>query len=81
MRVHSTKNSSMTLYYRIFPIKLILRMLYLLRVQMCRLHLSAVGAGIANSMLFFLHTANFSYGAKLVYDGEMKFDHVFRLSI
>jgi hypothetical protein len=48
---------------------------------MRRLHLSAIGAGIANSMLYFLHTANFSYGAKLVYNGEMKFDHVFRLSI
>lgn len=45
---------------------------------MCRLHLIGIGAGIANSIMFFLHSANFSFGSKLVSDGEMEFDEVFR---
>ncbi|UJR37711.1 hypothetical protein I4U23_030406 [Adineta vaga] len=47
--------------------------------QMCRLHLTALGAGIANSLMYFLHSANFSFGAKLVTNKEMEFDKVFRV--
>ena len=53
-------------------------MIVVFRKQMCRLHLIALGAGIANSMMYFLHSANFSFGAKLVTDKEMEFDKVFR---
>ena len=45
---------------------------------MCRVHLVGVGAGIANSVMYFLHSANFGYGSRLVKDGEVRFDHVFR---
>jgi hypothetical protein len=45
---------------------------------MCRLHLVAIGAAVANSMMYFLHSANFAYGSKLVQNGEMRFDQVFR---
>jgi hypothetical protein len=38
----------------------------------------AIGAGIANSMMYFLHSANFAYGSRLVAEGEMRFDQVFR---
>jgi len=48
------------------------------RKQMCNLHLMGIGAGIANSMMYFLQSTNFAYGSKLVENGEMKFDQVFR---
>ncbi len=52
--------------------------IFVYRNQMCRLHLVAIGAAVANSMMYFLHSANFSYGSKLVQNGEMRFDQVFR---
>jgi hypothetical protein len=48
------------------------------RKQMCRMHLLALGAGLSNSALYFIHCANFAYGSKLVVSGEMRFDHVVR---
>jgi len=45
---------------------------------MFHLHLVAIGAGIANSMMYFLIGANFAFGSKLVQEGEMTFDQVFR---
>jgi hypothetical protein len=45
---------------------------------MCLLHVMAIGAGLAQSMMYFLHAANFAYGSKLVQDQEMTFDKVFR---
>lgn len=45
---------------------------------MCRLHLMGISAGIANSVTYFLYMANFSYGNKLVQNGEMTFDQVVR---
>lgn len=45
---------------------------------MCRMHFLGIGAGIANSMMYFLYSATFSFGSKLVIDGEIKFDAVFR---
>jgi hypothetical protein len=45
---------------------------------MFHLHMVAIGAGIANSMMYFLHSANFAYGSRLVEEGEMRFDQVFR---
>lgn len=48
------------------------------RQQMYRLHLIAIGAAIANSIMYFLHSASFSYGSRLVENGEMTFDKVYR---
>ena len=45
---------------------------------MTRLHLVGIGVGIANSVTYFLHSVNFSYGIRLVRDGEMEFDEVLR---
>ncbi len=45
---------------------------------MCQLHLVAIGAGIANSMMYFLHSASFAYGSQLVQNNEITFDKVFR---
>ncbi len=45
------------------------------------MHLSALGAGLSNSALYFLHCATFAYGSKLVVSGEMKFDHVLRYAV
>jgi hypothetical protein len=52
--------------------------IFAFRKQMCHLHVTALGAGIANSMMYFLHSATFSYGSELAQDGEMTFDQVFR---
>jgi hypothetical protein len=45
---------------------------------MSRLHLVALGAAIANSIIYFLQGTNFVYGGKLVARGEMEFDQVYR---
>ncbi len=45
---------------------------------MCRLHLVALGAALANSIMYFLHITTFTYGSKLVEDKEMAFDNVFK---
>lgn len=45
---------------------------------MFHLHMVAIGAGVANSMMYFLYSANFAYGSKLVEEGEMRFDQVYR---
>ena len=45
---------------------------------MCQLHLIALGAAIANSIMFFVHAATFAYGSKLVEADEMEFYGVFR---
>jgi hypothetical protein len=37
-----------------------------------------IGAGIANSVTYFLYMAVFSYGSKLVEDGDMEFNQVIR---
>ncbi|CAF0788245.1 unnamed protein product [Adineta ricciae] len=47
--------------------------------RMRQLHLIALGAGVANSMMYFLHSASFGYGSKLVVDNEMRFDKVIRV--
>ncbi|CAF2623577.1 unnamed protein product [Rotaria sp. Silwood2] len=46
--------------------------------QKYHIPLVGLGAAIANSIMYFLHTATFSYGSKLVSNHEMTFDHVFR---
>jgi hypothetical protein len=51
------------------------------RKKICQLHLVAIGAGLANSMMYFLHCASFVYGSKLVEEGEMTYDKVFRYSV
>ena len=45
---------------------------------MRQLHLIALGAGVANSVMYFLHSASFGYGSKLVVNNEMRFDKVIR---
>lgn len=40
--------------------------------------MQAVGYGISNSLLFFVHVATFTYGSKLVESGEMTVEQVFR---
>ncbi|CAF0756890.1 unnamed protein product [Adineta steineri] len=47
--------------------------------QMCQLHIMGIGSGVANSVMYFLHSATFAYGSQLVQNGEMKFDAVFRV--
>jgi hypothetical protein len=42
------------------------------------MHYLGIGAGIANSTMYFLHATTFSFGIKLVTDGEIEFDKVFR---
>ncbi|CAF3938442.1 unnamed protein product [Rotaria sordida] len=49
--------------------------------QMYHLHRVGLGAAIANSVIYFLHCATFSYGSKLVNDKEMTYDNVFRVFI
>ncbi|CAF1308683.1 unnamed protein product [Rotaria sordida] len=49
--------------------------------QMCHLHLMGIGTGVANSTIYFAYMATFSYGNKLVKDGDMKFDEVIRILI
>ncbi|CAF3949500.1 unnamed protein product [Rotaria sordida] len=49
--------------------------------QMCRLHLIGIGAGVVNSAIYFVYMATFSYGNKLVKDGDMKFDEVIRILV
>ena len=48
------------------------------RKQIVRLQFVAVGAAIANSVIYFLQGTNFAYGSQLVIRGEMRFDQVFR---
>ena len=48
------------------------------RKQIVRLQFVAVGAAIANSVMYFLQGTNFAYGSQLVIRGEMRFDQVFR---
>jgi hypothetical protein len=45
---------------------------------MCHLHLLAIGAGVGNSVMYFLQCTTFAYGSQLVQDNEIKFDDVFR---
>ncbi|CAF3335982.1 unnamed protein product [Rotaria sp. Silwood2] len=47
--------------------------------QTYRLHLIALGAAIANSIVYFLHSSAFSYGSKLVKNNEMTYVNVFRV--
>ncbi len=51
------------------------------RKKMCHLHKVAIGAAMANSLMYFLHCANFAYGGKLVTDQDMTFSEVFRYRI
>ncbi|UJR07170.1 hypothetical protein I4U23_011458 [Adineta vaga] len=46
-----------------------------------KIHLRAIGYGISNSLIFFLHIATFTYGSKLVENNEMTVDEVFRIFI
>ncbi|UJR11965.1 hypothetical protein I4U23_016143 [Adineta vaga] len=46
-----------------------------------KIHLRAIGYGISNSLIFFLHITTFTYGSKLVENGEMNVDQVFRIFI
>jgi len=48
---------------------------------MYHLHLVGIGAGLANSMMYFLHCASFVYGAKLVENGDMTYNEVFRYRV
>lgn len=41
----------------------------------------ALGKGIANSFLYFIHVTTFSYGASLVESGDLDFAEVFRVFI
>ncbi|CAF2656527.1 unnamed protein product [Rotaria sp. Silwood2] len=43
-----------------------------------RLHLVAIAAGIANSVMYFADGTTFWYGSKLVQNGETIFENVFR---
>ncbi|CAF4760503.1 unnamed protein product [Rotaria sp. Silwood1] len=45
----------------------------------CRLHLVAIAAGIANSVMYFADGTTFWYGSKLVQNGETIFENVFRV--
>ncbi len=74
MKMHSIKNSSI----KSFSVDLVYSVIFAHRKQMYRLHFVAIGAGIGNSMLYFLHCASFAYGSRLVHNGEMRFDLVFR---
>ncbi|CAF4062772.1 unnamed protein product [Rotaria sordida] len=49
--------------------------------QMCHLHLTGIGTGVANSTIYFVYMATFSYGNKLIKDGDMKFDEVIRILV
>jgi hypothetical protein len=48
---------------------------------MCQLHKVALGAAIANSVVYFVHCCNFVYGSKLVEDAEMTYEEVFRYRV
>jgi hypothetical protein len=48
------------------------------RQSMIKIQLQALGTGLANSLMFFIHAAAFGYGSVLVGNGEMKAPHVFR---
>jgi hypothetical protein len=48
---------------------------------MCQLHKVALGAAIANSLVYFLNCVNFAYGSKLVEDRDMTYEEVFRYRI
>jgi hypothetical protein len=64
--------------YEIFFYSTHSRKMSAFRKQLCQLHLVALSAALANSISFFLHCTSFVYGSKLVNDGEMTFDGVFR---
>lgn len=40
--------------------------------------MQAIGYGISNSLLYFVHIATFIYGSTLVESGEMTVEQVFR---
>ncbi len=67
--------------YEIFSYLIHSRKMSAFRKKICQLHLVAIGAGLANSMMYFLHCASFVYGSKLVEEGEMTYDKVFRYSV
>ncbi|CAF1189276.1 unnamed protein product [Adineta ricciae] len=46
-----------------------------------KIHMRAIGYGISNSLIFFLHITTFTYGSKLVENNEMSVDQVFRIFI
>lgn len=77
MKMHLIKNLSMNVIFFCL-LNRCDNYLYVFRKQMCRLHLVAIGNGLANSMFYFLHCATFVYGSKLVEHEEMTFDKVFR---
>ncbi|CAF1068198.1 unnamed protein product [Adineta steineri] len=51
------------------------------KVNMCRLHMIALGAAVANSLIFFIIAVTFSYGSVLVQKGEMTFQNVYRMFV
>lgn len=54
---------------------------YTFRKQLIHIQIFSVLVALANSTLYFIHGATFSLGAKLVKDGHMQYDQVFRLDI
>ena len=48
---------------------------------MFKIQIQALGKGIANSFLYFIHVTTFSYGATLVESGALSFDQVYRVFI
>ncbi|CAF1188857.1 unnamed protein product [Adineta steineri] len=49
--------------------------------NMCRLHIIALGAAVANSLGFFITFVTFSYGSMLVQKGEMTSQDVYRIFV
>ncbi|CAF1390311.1 unnamed protein product [Adineta steineri] len=49
--------------------------------NMCHLYIRALGAAVANSLIFFILAVTFSYGSMLVQKGEMTFQNVYRISV
>ena len=48
------------------------------RQSMVKIQIQSIGTAIANSLMFFIHAAAFSFGGELVRTGEMDGPDVFR---
>ncbi|CAF3496524.1 unnamed protein product [Rotaria sp. Silwood1] len=46
--------------------------------EMYRLHLSAISIAISQSIIYFLHCTCFGYGIKLIENGEIKYEQMYR---
>lgn len=55
--------------------------MFLFRRSMGKIQIQALGTAIANSLMFFIHSAAFGYGSVLVRNNEMEGTSVFRYEL